>query len=295
MNKILLLIRNGPSRQAIESALSKAYEIVPEDAETPLQGDFDLAIIDGPTLKRMGRKIRARREAEESVFLPFLLLTVRRKGSIPVRTLGKLVDDVIVKPIHRDELRARIANLLHRRELSLGLKKEHDLVARLSVTDDVTCFHNTRYLHRYLDKFFASPKIRGKRLCLVFFDIDNFKEVVDRHGHLAARKILREVAQAIDRVIDSDDRIVRYGGDEFVVVLPGQNKEQGTAKVERMLDAISQTAFLTKENLDVHVTASFGLACYPDDARSEEDLLAIADDCLFQSKRSGKNKVTLNK
>ena len=124
-------------------------------------------------------------------------------------------------------LRARVANLLRLHRLSLELKKEHDRVLKLSVTDDVSGFNNTRYLHRYLDRFMSAPDAQDQELSLVFFDLDNFKRVVDTHGHLLGSKILKEVAQAISRELDEDDRIVRYGGDEFVVILPRQGKEPG--------------------------------------------------------------------
>src|SRR5204862_2854315 len=129
-------------------------------------------------------KVRQRRHTEEPVLLPFLLVTLRRKGSLPMRHLGGLVDDVIVRPIDVAELQARVANLLRLRRLSLELKKEHDRVVKLSVTDDVSGFHNTRYLHRYLDRLIDSPSSRFEEVSLVFFDLDNFKQVVDTHGHL---------------------------------------------------------------------------------------------------------------
>ncbi|MDB6059354.1 MAG: pleD [Verrucomicrobiales bacterium] len=301
-----MLIRNRGNRQALESGLEKEYQLVSPDTEPAhesesitehlhrlLEQNFDLAIIDGPMLKQLKSKVRKCREARAPVFLPFLLLTVRRKGNIPTRALGKLVDDVIVKPVHRTELFARVENLLRRRELSMVYKKEHDTVTRLVVTDDVTGYHNTRYLRRYMDKFFGAQKLRGKRLSLVFFDIDDFKTVVDTYGHQMGSKVLREIAQAVNKVLDAEDRIVRYGGDEFVVVLPGQDRAAAAMKVEAMREAISETEFLDKEEFFVRVTASFGMATFPHDAKDEESLLAAADECLFESKRQGKNRITL--
>src|SRR4051812_43078198 len=269
MERVLLLVDNKRDRKLIEEALE--YEIWPEDTEHPLDQHFELAIIDGPSLKRWRSKVRQRRKAEEPVLLPFLLVTSRRKGSVPMRHLGALVDDVIARPIDLAELQARIANLLRMRRLSLELKKEHDMVTKLSVTDDVTGFYNTRYLHRYLDRLLATPTAREEAVSLVFFDLDNFKEVVDTHGHLLGAKVLREVAQTVHRVLDEEDRLVRYGGDEYVVILPRQNKKEARAKAQRMSEAISGTEFLPKENRHVRVTASFGLATFPDDARDTRE------------------------
>jgi diguanylate cyclase (GGDEF)-like protein len=293
MDRVLLQITRKRERRQLEDWLSKTYHIALPNAEQPLEEQFDLAIIDGKSLKQLRRMVRARRKAEEPVFLPFLLLTVRRRGSMPARHLGRVVDDVILRPISEKELKARVANLLRMRRLSLDLKHEHDRVMKLAVTDDVSGFKNTRYLHRYLERLSDGSADKSTELSLAFFDLDNFKRLVDRHGHLLGTKALREVAQTVHRVLGEEDRVVRYGGDEFIVILPRQGKAAARAKVERMQQAISETAFLQKENINAHLTASFGLACYPHDAKDKHELLAEADRCLFQSKARGKNRITV--
>lgn len=291
MDRILILVKNKRDRGLLEEWLRKDHEILPPTTDEPLEQSFDLAIIDGPTLRMMAGEVRARREAEEPVLVPFLLLTYRRMGCKPTRQLGRLADDLLVRPIAQRELLARVANLLRLRRLSLELKKEHDRVVKLSVTDDVSGFHNTRYLHRYLDRVLSSPT-GAERLSLVFFDLDNFKKVVDTHGHLLGSKVLKEVAQAVNRELAPDDRLVRYGGDEFVIILPRQAKEQALEKVRRIRNTVLTTPFLHKENLDVHVTASFGVATFPNDAVSKKELLASADQYLFDSKQAGKNRIS---
>ena len=276
MERVFLQVKKKKDRHRLEDWLAKSYRLVLPDLEQPLSGEFDLVIIDGPSLKQLRPKVRACRKAEEPVLLPFLLLTVRRKGSMPSRHLGRVVDDVLIRPLTESELQARVANLLRMRRWSLELKKEHDRVMKLAVTDDVSGFNNTRYLHRYLDRFFDASLIKPAELSLVFFDLDNFKQLVDAHGHLLGSKALREVAQTAARVLDPDDRIVRYGGDEFIVVLPRQNKDEALLKVARMKRAIASTHFLQKEGLDARLTASFGLASYPVDACDMHELLAEA-------------------
>src|ERR1043166_45346 len=291
-SRILIQVRNKGDRQYLQDWLSDLYEIISVDGEPPLLERFDLAILDGPTLKRFASRFKTRRKQEEPVFLPFLLLAARRKGSRPARHLGRLVDGLILRPLNQDELQARGPNLLRRRRLSLDLKKEHDRVVKLSVTDDVSGFYNTRYLHRYLDRALASPNAREEQVSLVFFDLDNFKDVVDTHGHILGAKVLREVAQAVARVLDPDDRLVRYGGDEYVVILPRQDKEQAVSKVDHMKHVLTTTPFLQKEGLDVFLTASFGLATFPYDAADKRELLGEADRCLFKSKSRGKNRIS---
>jgi diguanylate cyclase (GGDEF) domain len=291
--RILIQVKAKSDRHLLEDWLSEKYDIVSARSDELLDERFDLAIVDGPSLKQLSGAIRSRRKAEEPVLLPFLLLTIRRSGSRPTRHLGRLVDDLIVRPIDEHELRSRVSNLLRLRRLSVELKKEHDRVLKLSVTDDVSGFHNTRYLHRYLDRFLSGPNARNEELAIVFFDIDNFKHVVDRHGHLLGSKVLKEVAQALHHDLSPDDRIVRYGGDEFVIILPRHNRSMATGKVQRLMRTLNQTAFLQKENINVHLTASFGVATYPHDAANKHELLAEADRGLFRSKAAGKNRLSI--
>lgn len=293
MDRVLLQVRKKKDRHRLEEWLSKSYHILLPHAESTLKEEFDLAIIDGPSLRQLRPKVRARRKAEEPVFLPFLLLTVRRQGSMPSRHLGRVVDDILIRPLNEKEIEARVANLLRMRRWSLDLKREHDRVMKLAVTDDVSGFNNTRYLHRYLDRVLDSDTGKSTEVSLVFFDLDNFKHLVDAHGHLCGTRALREVAQVVHKVLDEDDRLVRYGGDEFIVILPRQGKEVAKSKVARMKRAITSTSFLAKEGVKARLTASFGLASYPEDAKDKHALLAEADRCLFQSKSEGKNRITV--
>jgi len=289
--RILIQVKSKADRHLLEDWLSPKHEIVSMRSDELLAERFDLAIVDGPSLKTLFEPIRNRRKAEEPVLLPFLLLTYRRIGSKPTRHLGRLVDDLIIRPIDEQELRARVANLLRLRRLSVELKKEHDRVLKLSVTDDVSGFNNTRYLHRYLDRFMAASK--PEELSLVFLDLDNFKCVVDEHGHLLGSKVLKEVAQALHHELDQDDRIVRYGGDEFVLIMPRHNRAMATGKVQRLKRMLTETPFLQREKVNVHLTASFGIATYPHDAGDKHQLLAAADNGLFRSKAAGKNRISV--
>ena len=292
MDRVLLQLTRKNERRQLEDWLAKTYHIVLPDQEHPLAGEFDLVILDGSSLKELRSTVLSQRKAEEAVFLPFLLVTVWRHGSLPTRHLGHVVDDLILRPLHEKELLARVANLMRMRHWSLELKKEHDRVMKLAVTDDVSGFNNTRYLHRYLDRLLDNPATKPAEVCLVFFDLDNFKRLVDKHGHLLGSKTLREVAQAVARQLDEDDRLVRYGGDEFIIILPRQTKQEALIKVARIKQALTKTMFLEKEGVHARLTASFGLACYPGDAANKRELLAAADRCLFRSKTNGKNRIT---
>ena len=150
------------------------------------------------------------------------------------------------------------------------------------------------FLHEYLDHCFAPENAELTNLALIFFDMDGFKSVVDAHGHLLGAKVLREVAEVVHRHLDAQDRIIRYGGDEFVVILPGRNREQALSKADLMREAIVAEQFLREESVLLKITASFGLAVFPDDAGDKKQLLLRADEYLFQSKKAGKNRISVS-
>ena len=162
--------------------------------------------------------------------------------------------------------------------------------------DEVTGFYNTRYLACKLDKFI--PEVLaggGKELSVVFLDLDDFKNVVDAHGHLLGTKVLAEVARVIHAVLGSEDALVRYGGDEYIVLLPDRNQAQALAQVRQMRRAIKEAAFLSEEGLNLKVTASFGIATLPQDARDKENLLIIADRAMYGSKGRGKDCIVMGR
>ncbi len=294
MEKILVLIEHRRNREVLVDWLSRSYEVSQNGGEEGLAGPFDLALLDGSALERLQEKLRALKKQTAPIFLPILLMTNRQNEAATTRHLGREVDEVIGTPIDKAELKLRIENLLKMRRLSNELKQQLETVDRLAVTDDVSGFHNTRFLHRYLDSLMERPEAQRDKVSLVFFDMDGFKRVVDTHGHPLGAKVLKEVAEVVNCYLDLEDRIVRYGGDEYVIILPGQDKAEALKKVERMKEGIASTPFLQDENINVKVTASFGLATYPQDAKDKRELLASADRCLFQSKERGKNRITLS-
>jgi len=166
----------------------------------------------------------------------------------------------------------------------------HERIEKLVVTDDVSGYFNSRYLHRKLAEIIDS----GKMTSLVFLDMDNFKHIVDTYGHPMGSKALREIAQVIDSQLSENDFLVRYGGDEYVVVLPGQSKAKALRTVKKIHAAINGAVFLKEEGHCVKVSASFGLANYPEDAGDLKNLLLSADISMYRSKHQGKNSITVS-
>jgi diguanylate cyclase (GGDEF)-like protein len=162
----------------------------------------------------------------------------------------------------------------------------------LSLHDNLTGLFNTRHLYRALSRLVTSSRRKGKPFSLIFMDIDNFKNVVDTHGHLQASKTLQEVSRTIHKMIREPAFAVAYGGDEFVIVLPGFTKQQALIKAESIRAKIKQTVYRKRSRIDISISASLGVSTFPDDASSVAGMLARADQAMFDVKEHGKDSVS---
>jgi diguanylate cyclase (GGDEF)-like protein len=161
----------------------------------------------------------------------------------------------------------------------------------LSVTDDLTRLYNSRYLNSVLRRETKRASRSGRPLSLLFIDLDGFKGVNDRHGHLCGSRALVEAGAVIRGSARETDMVARFGGDEFAVILPDTGAEGAFAVGERVRDRIAAHRFLVADGLDVRLTASVGVATLPDVAASVEELLQAADKAMYGVKESGKNGI----
>jgi diguanylate cyclase (GGDEF)-like protein len=162
---------------------------------------------------------------------------------------------------------------------------------RLSLTDDLTKLHNARYLRQYLLSEIKRARRYSTSCAALFFDLDNFKLVNDLHGHLVGSHVLMEMATIILSSVRDTDVVARYGGDEFVVVLPESNIEQSAFVANRVREKIQGHIFTGGRGLRLQMTASFGVASFPQHAQSPQQLVACADAAMYEAKAAGKNCV----
>jgi diguanylate cyclase (GGDEF)-like protein len=161
----------------------------------------------------------------------------------------------------------------------------------LSVTDDLTRLYNSRYLNQVLRRETKRASRSGRPLSLLFLDLDGFKGINDTHGHLFGSRALVEAAAVIRGSARETDVVARFGGDEFALVLPDTGADGAYAVGERIRERIAGHRFLAADGLDIHLTASVGVATLPDVAASAEELVQAADKAMYQVKDSGKNGI----
>ncbi|MCA1576574.1 MAG: sensor domain-containing diguanylate cyclase [Acidobacteria bacterium] len=162
---------------------------------------------------------------------------------------------------------------------------------RLSQTDDLTKLHNARYLRQFLLNEIRRARRYGSSVAALFLDLDDFKRVNDEHGHLVGSHVLMEMAAVILSSIRDTDAVARYGGDEFVIVLPDTGTELAGTVAERIRQKILRHQFTGGRRLQLSMTASFGVAAFPKHASSPQQLIACADTAMYEAKAANKNCV----
>jgi diguanylate cyclase (GGDEF)-like protein len=162
---------------------------------------------------------------------------------------------------------------------------------QLTITDDLTKLFNSRYMNLYIGREIKRCKRHGIPLSVIFLDLDGFKGINDQYGHLAGSGTLAEVGAILAEAVRESDILARYGGDEFVVVLPETPPAGALVIAERLRRAIEEHSFLGEQGLSARISASFGIASYPDHALTPEGLIQKADQAMYRVKERDKNGI----
>jgi diguanylate cyclase (GGDEF)-like protein len=297
----LLLVEDEPTQQMLmERLLSGVGYVVDvasngEDALKMIKTgkyqlvltDWEMPGMDGVTLCRLVRAANL-----PSVYI--LLLTGNGAVAHAVEGLRAGANDFIRKPADETELVARLDAGRRVVLLEQSLRDANTQIEKLSVTDPLLGIFNRRYLHERLPLETARARRYGQSLSVVMSDLDNFKQINDTYGHQTGDAVLQHAVALTRRALRQSDWMARYGGEEFVIVLPETPLLGAHAVAERMRRLCADTAV---ELADTHivVTASFGVATIDGVAPSNEDgeaLLRQADEALYESKQTGRNRVT---
>jgi diguanylate cyclase (GGDEF)-like protein len=159
--------------------------------------------------------------------------------------------------------------------------------------DDCTGLYNARHLNFVLDAEIYRSTRYEYEFSVIFFDLDYFKQVNDLYGHLIGSKLLWLIGDTLKSNLRLIDYAFRYGGDEFVVILPQTSKESALSVLRRLKDLLTSKVFFQAENLNIKVTASFGIATFPADGRSRREILRMADEAMYLVKKTTRDDIAL--
>lgn len=276
---------------AMPSHVNTWFETDPGTGVAAINDETDLLIVDLATEDFDGLRICARIRSDAATrHLPIIAVVNPDDLERSVRALDLGANDIIHRPVDTGELNARVQTQLRRKFYADRLRNRLDESLEMAVTDSLTGLHNRRYIAARLRQAMESASNGGAPVSVMIADIDHFKRINDTYGHDAGDAVLRAFATRLTEGLRALDLAARFGGEEFVVVMPGAGLAEGRIAAERLRAAIAHAPFSLQSGEAIEVTISIGLAqAYP--GEDIEALLRRADEALYEAKSAGRNRV----
>lgn len=232
------------------------------------------------------------RSLDRTRFLPIILLAEQDDDPRIIRGLELGVNDYLVRPVDPHELTARLYTQIRRKRYNDRLRASVTQSLEMAVTDALTGLHNRRYLDSHLQTLFDRAVARRRPLSIMIVDLDRFKSINDTHGHDGGDDVLREFARRLRQNMRGIDLICRFGGEEFVIVMPDTEGQVAEKVAERIRAEIARTPFsVGKQGQPVRITISVGVSSVKRQDDNVAALLKRADLALYEAKKSGRNRV----
>ncbi|MBW3563416.1 MAG: diguanylate cyclase [Acidobacteria bacterium] len=298
--KVLIADDSRSYRFALRQILAaKGFDVVEvvdgEEACRILEGDDppQLAILDWMMPQLTGPEVcrRLRSRSQDVPYTYLILLTGCDAIEDLKQGLESGADDYVSKPFMREELESRILVGQRHARLHQALAEARSKLWDLSVRDALTGVLNRRGIQQRLESLAAENAYRSRPFSVILSDVDHFKRVNDEFGHQAGDQVLRVLATRMTEAIRKNDEVGRFGGEEFLIVLPGTDHTEASTIAERIRRIVASEPVWTGERM-THVSASFGVASAMSfDFRSISDLLLRADRALYRAKDMGRNRV----
>jgi len=277
-------------------ATEHTVDVEPDPAEAVFriaEGNYDVLMIslgldnyDGLRLCSQARSLERTRNT------PILCVAEAEDTPRLMRGLEIGVNDYLIRPIDKNEMLARVRTQVRKKRFSDRLRDNVQASIEMAVTDGLTGLHNRRYMETHVTTLVEQAAARGKPLSVLVLDIDYFKSINDTHGHDAGDDVLREFSLRLKKSIRGIDLACRYGGEEFVVVMPETDMGVAAAVAERVRRGIATEPFPISQGTKLaEVTISIGIAALTSPTDSAADILKRADQALYRAKRDGRNRV----
>ena len=260
---------------------SEAWDVLQRpDAPNMVISDWMMPNVDGLDLCR---KIR---EIKKSDYTYFIILTAKERKEDVVKGLEAGADDFLIKPFHQEELKYRV-------QIGERIIELEQRILQLATTDSLTGVLNRRAFMERMEEEIQRSKRENSAFSLILADIDYFKKINDSYGHQAGDLVLKRFSEQLSKVSRPYDFVGRYGGEEFVVCLPGVDDLQARSVAERMHKKVEEMQIkLPNSSQTVKITASFGVASFRLESKESVDsITGRADDAMYRAKRKGRNRV----
>lgn len=232
------------------------------------------------------------RSLDRTRYLPIILIADQGEDERIMRGLDIGINDYLIRPVDQQELAARLNTQIKRKLYNDALRENVTNTIEMAVTDGLTGLHNRRYLDNHLRKLFERAKSRKTPLSIIMTDLDHFKSINDTHGHDGGDEVLRQFADRLRKKIRGIDLICRFGGEEFVIIMPDTDAAIAAKVAERMrLENETAPFLINNGQTSLKVTASAGVAGLDFGNDSVESLMKRADLALYEAKTGGRNRV----
>lgn len=257
------------------------------------EGNYDLLIVSLGLQNFDGLRLCSQvRSLDRTRNVPILAVAEADNNQRLVRGLEIGVNDYLIRPVDRNEMLARARTQIKKKRYTERLRDNVQASIEMAITDALTGLFNRRYMETHLSALVEQAAARGKPIAVLIVDIDFFKAINDGHGHDAGDDVLREFALRIRKSIRNIDLACRYGGEEFVIVMPETDIAVATMVAERLRRRIAGEPFAIQQGArDLDVTISIGIAALGGTDDSAAKMLKRADQALYRAKRDGRNRV----
>jgi diguanylate cyclase (GGDEF)-like protein len=296
--KVLIADDSAPSRAMLKGSLSRwGYEVIlatngAEAWEVMAQPDPPaMAILDWVMPEMTGPEVcRKVREKRREPYTYIILLTSKHTKEEIVEGMDAGADDYVVKPFDQHELQVRLRAGKRIVDLQIELLQAREELRERANKDLLTMLPNRSAIGRNLEQEISRCHRERRTVGVILLDIDHFKKINDTYGHFAGDAVLRETAARLRGNMRDYDEVGRYGGEEFLVVLPNCDMEQAANQAERMRHRLHATPMVV-DGIEIPVSASFGVTVSDGSERGPDLFVRVADEALYRAKANGRNQV----
>lgn len=296
----VLVVDDDPAQSSqIVEKLSEIYQVeLAQDAEMAaeraIQGKFDVILVstqmNGTEGLRLASHIKSR---EETRHVPLIIMVNESRTQTMLKALELGINDYLLLPIDTNEMMARVKTQIRRKKYQDALRSSYEKTISRSVTDALTGLYNRHFMDMHLNNLVRQSNKHGRPLTMMLIDVDHFKPVNDTYGHDVGDEVLAGLAQVIVKSIRTADLAARFGGEEFVVLLPETDLLSASVVTDRIRQMTEMTPFHVNHDINtLNVTVSIGAAQLKN-GESGAELLKRADEALYKAKHAGRNQVQL--